>query len=200
MNRLRNFVEGEEKMSRWTVGEPMHTLMSSTCCPTPSCYLTDVLIQGELDKILGLGRNEQVLTPFIIEIHGVKLRHRICHTWTMTLRILSSYVSRFTFETLRLECSNDELICLAFQNGLQVGPLYTELCRHPPGHVAWHVEDRPRIRHCRNLYQAEDWVRHKWEEKPGRQVLERWGQECFRPNQWREGWTQSQLSLTNPIE
>lgn len=44
---------------------------------------------------------------------------------------LSSYVLRFTSETPRIKYSNDELICLAFQNRLPVGPLYTELCWHP---------------------------------------------------------------------
>lgn len=31
-----------------------------------------------------------------------------------------------------LHCSSDELIISAFQNGLLVGPLYSELCQFPP--------------------------------------------------------------------
>lgn len=52
---------------------------------------------------------------------------------------LCNYVLRFTCKTLRLECSNDKLICLTFQNGLLIGPLYTELCQHPPtsSHDMW---------------------------------------------------------------
>lgn len=33
----------------------------------------DVLIQGDFDKLLGLGRNGHVLTPFTAKNHAVKL-------------------------------------------------------------------------------------------------------------------------------
>lgn len=41
-------------------------------------------------------------------------------------------MDRFTSESLCLKCTSNELICSAFQDGLQKGPLYAELCRYPP--------------------------------------------------------------------
>lgn len=38
---------------------------------------------------------------------------------------------RFVNETLRLDVSFDDLIISTFQNGVLVGPLYTELCKNP---------------------------------------------------------------------
>lgn len=40
-------------------------------------------------------------------------------------------VTRLTFKTLRLKCTNDELICLAFKHGLLIWPLYIKLCWYP---------------------------------------------------------------------
>lgn len=41
-------------------------------------------------------------------------------------------MTSFTTELLRLQCTSDELIYSAFENGLLVGHLYMELCRYPP--------------------------------------------------------------------
>lgn len=53
--------------------------------------------------------------------------------------MISDYVTRFTLKTLKLGCISDELIQLAFHNGLQVGPLYDKLVRRPPAfsHEIW---------------------------------------------------------------
>lgn len=41
-------------------------------------------------------------------------------------------MTRFNAESTRLNILSDDLIITAFQSGLIVGPLYTELCRFPP--------------------------------------------------------------------
>lgn len=42
---------------------------------------------------------------------------------------LNDYMTRFTSESIKLCCSSDELIILAFQNRLRLGPLYQKLRR-----------------------------------------------------------------------
>lgn len=44
---------------------------------------------------------------------------------------LSNFMLRSINETLRFNISSDDLIILASQNGLIVGPLYMELCKNP---------------------------------------------------------------------
>lgn len=45
---------------------------------------------------------------------------------------LNDFMTRFTAECTRLKCSSDEFIVSAFKEGIQLGPLYQELCRIPP--------------------------------------------------------------------
>lgn len=102
MNHLKSFAEGGEKRNQWAIdvayayldststkgGDttiaiappvalevPPRRDISRECKTTPCLVATfqDMLIQGELDKIPGLGRIGQVLTLFAAKIHAVKL-------------------------------------------------------------------------------------------------------------------------------
>lgn len=54
---------------------------------------------------------------------------------------LNDYMTQFTTQSIRLQCSSDKLIILVFQEGLRIYSLYQELCRFPPSLVQdmWNV-------------------------------------------------------------